>query len=96
MTLFHRGVPRARGANDSSGKPEGFLEEVLASLGPIWPVYRWQWGAAASQVPSNLLWAGFCPQKILTLNSYLPAVPQKETIFGERAFKKVMKLKRGH
>lgn len=64
-----QGAPRDQGANDSSGKPGGFLEEVLASLGPTWPVYRGLWGAAVSQVPSNRLWAGFCPQKVLMLKS---------------------------
>lgn len=35
MTPPHRGELRAQGEG-SSGKPEGFLEEVLASLGPTW------------------------------------------------------------
>ena len=43
-------------------------------------------------LPQTLLWAELCPLKIYRLKSR-PTVPQNVTVFGDRVFKEVIKLK---
>ena len=52
------------------------------------------WGLVKSLKPFHrLLWAELCPLKIYRLKPRLRALPQNVTMFGDRVFKEVIKLK---
>lgn len=83
---------------------ESWVWEVRSMMNPC--SYQTQTGWGASSQPRDLaimmkrsiqhpLWAESCPPKICMLKPY-PLVPQNMSKFGGRAFKDVIKLKRGH